>query len=54
MGNKDIPTVIIILIYYYRIFLGLLKTADGDKIVEDPVIESFYKVLGTLRLSYSH
>ena len=31
-------------IIYYRAFLGLLNTADGDKIVEDPVIESFYKV----------
>ena len=28
----------------YRECLGLLKTADGDKIVEDPIIESFYKV----------
>ena len=31
-------------IIYYRVFLGLLNTADGDKIVEDPIIESFYKV----------
>ena len=31
--------------FIYREFLGLLKTADGDKIVEDPIIESFYKVV---------
>ena len=29
---------------HYRECLGLLKSADGDKIVEDPIIESFYKV----------
>lgn len=30
--------------------MGLLKAADGDKIVEDPVIESFYKVVSYLEL----
>ena len=39
---------LIIHIHYYsklhREQLGLLKAADGDKIVEDPIIESFYKV----------
>ena len=40
-----------ILLLNYRECLGLLKTADGDKIVEDPIIESFYKVIGVLQQS---
>ena len=39
-------TASICLLLCYRECLGLLKTADGDKIVEDPIIESFYKVDG--------
>ena len=27
-----------------REYLGLLDTPGGDKVVEDPIIESFYKV----------
>ncbi|XP_065912688.1 phospholipase D2-like [Dysidea avara] len=29
--------------HIFREHLGLLNTADGDRIVEDPIVESFYK-----------
>lgn len=37
------------LYYIDRENLGLLDTSNGDKVVEDPIAESFYKVV-TLQL----